>query len=107
MDPGRFFAIVSAICLIWSAGIPVIRAHLQRVARDEGLQAREHAVRVVEALGDTRLALRIELVAPGLGVVCVVLFVVAAEDAILEVEGLVAQVEGVGVGDDVVLVAAC
>ena len=47
-------------------------AHLQRVARDEGLQAREHAVRVVEALGDARIALRVELVSPGLGVVGVV-----------------------------------
>ena len=77
---------------------------LQRVARDEGLQAREHAVRVIQAPGDPRLALRVELVSPGLGVVGVVLRVVAAEEPILEVEGLVAQVEGVGVGDDVILV---
>ena len=62
-----------------NAGDPL--AHLQRVARDEGLQAREHAVRVIEALGDTRLALRVELVSPGLGVVLVVLRVVPAEDA--------------------------
>ena len=53
-------------------------AHLQRVARDEGLQAREDAVRVVQALGDARLALRVELVSPVLGVVLVVLGVVAA-----------------------------
>ena len=44
-------------------------AHLQRVARNEGLQPREHAVRVIQALGDTRLALRVELVSPRLGVV--------------------------------------
>ena len=56
-------------------------AHLQRVARDERLQAREDAVRVIQALGDARLALRVELVSPGLGVVLVVLLVVAAEDA--------------------------
>ena len=81
-----------------------VLARLQRVARDEGLQAREDAVRVIQAPGDTRLALRVELVSPGLGVVLVVLRVVAAEDPVLEVEGLVAQEEGVGVGDDVVLV---
>ena len=85
-----------------NAGDPL--AHLQRVARDERLQAREHAVRVIQAPRDARLTLRIELVSPGLGVVGVVLRVVAAEDAILEVELLVAQVERVGVGDDVVLV---
>ena len=85
-----------------NAGDPL--AHLQRVARDEGLQAREDAVRVVQALGDARLALRVELVSPGLRVVLVVLRVEPAEDAVLEVERLVAQEEGVGVGDDVVLV---
>ena len=85
-----------------NAGDPLAR--LQRVPRDEGLQAREDAVRVIQALGDTRLALRVELVSPALGVVLVVLLVVPAEDAILEVERLVAQVEGVRVGDDVILV---
>ncbi len=85
-----------------NAGDPL--AHLERVPRDEGLQAREHAVRVIQAPGDTRLALRVELVSPGLGVVFVVLRVVPAEDAILEVERLVAQEEGVRVGDDVILV---
>ena len=61
-------------------------------------------MRIVQALGDLRIPLRIQLVAPGLGVVGVGLCVVAAEDAILEVERLVAQIERVGVGDDVVLV---
>ena len=105
MDPGRFFAIVSAICRICvgrNAGDPL--AHLQRVPRDVGLQPREDAVRVIQALGDARLALRVELVSPALGVVLVVLLVVPAEDPILEVERLVAQVEGVRVGDDVILV---
>jgi hypothetical protein len=79
-------------------------ADLQRVARDEGLQARKHAVRVVQALGETRLALRVELIAPALGVVLVMFGVESAEDAVLEVERFVAQEQGVGVGEDVVLV---
>ena len=67
-----------------NAGDPL--AHLQRVARDVGPQPREDAVRVIQALGDARLALRVELVSPGLGVVLVVLLVVPAEEPILEVE---------------------
>ena len=79
-------------------------ARLQRVPRDVGLQAREDAVRVVQALRDARLALRVELVSPALRVVLVVLLVVPAEDAVLEAERLIAQVERVRVGEDVVLV---
>ena len=65
-------------------------AHVERVARDKGLQPREDAVRIVETLRQTRLALRVELVSPGLRVVLVMLLVVPTEDAVLEVERLVA-----------------
>ena len=64
----------------------MLLAHLQRVTRDEVLQPREDAVRIIQAAGDSRLALAIELVSPGLRVVFVVLLVEPAEDAILEVE---------------------
>jgi hypothetical protein len=59
---------------------------------------------VIEFLATRGLPLRVELVSPALRVVLVVLLVVPAEDAILEIEGLVAQVEGVRVVDDVILV---
>ncbi len=61
-------------------------------------------MRVIETLGDTGLSLGIELISPGLRVVLVVLCVEPAENAIRELERLIAQEKGVGVGRDVILV---
>jgi len=61
-------------------------------------------VRVIQALGDRALSPGIELISPSLGGVLVVLRVEPAENCVLEVERLIAQEEGVGVGDDVILV---
>ena len=61
-------------------------------------------MRVIEALRETGLSPGIELISPGLRVVLVVLRVEAAENAVPEVERLITQEKGVGMGRNVILV---
>src|SRR3954447_11714483 len=65
---------------------------------------REDAVWIIQARCQARLTFSVELITPGLSVVLVLLFVEPAEESILEIKSLMAEIECVCMCPDVVIV---
>src|SRR6516164_1597274 len=69
---------------------------LERVPRNELLEAREDAVQIIQTAGNPWVTAAVELVAPSLCIVLVLLFVKAAKQPTLEIECGIAKEKGVG-----------